>query len=193
MANVRSPSYPSIPLREAILRAKELFEKERFNPISREAAAKLLGYSGLTGGSNTLLADLAAYGLIERVGKGEIRVSGLVAQILHPQDDDEYAAGLAQAALSPKLFSTLRERFPDNLPSDDNLEGVLVRMGFSAKGTRPAKKSFLETFTYLEEEGVSESHRDSVDTPVQSTPQAVPRRDSDGEGRLSRTRELKRT
>lgn len=191
MAGVRSPSYPSIPLKDAILRAGELFEKERFNPISREAAAKLLGYSGLTGGSNTLLADLSAYGLIERVGKGEVRVSQLVAQIIHPNDDAEYSAALSHAALNPKLFSTLRERFPYHLPSEDNLEGVLIRMGFSDKGTKPAKKSFLETFTYLEEEGVSESHGVGADTPIESTPQVATHPDAGQGGRQGRTRELK--
>ena len=169
---VRSPSYPSIPLENAILRAKDLFKAERFNPISREAAAKLLGYSGLTGGSNTLLSDLNAYGLIERSGKGEIRVTQLVAQILHPKDDEEFRDALLESANRPKLFSELRERFPDNLPTEDNLEGVLVRMGFSSKGTRPAMKAFLETFQYLEEQGVSESHGAPIVADVESSSQS---------------------
>jgi len=168
MSTVRSPSYPNIPLQDAVVRAGDLFDKERFNPISREAAAKLFGYSGLTGGSNTLLADLAAYGLIEKVGKGEVRVSQSVAKIIHPHDAQEYNDALLHAAYSPKLFSDLRDRFPDNLPSEENLEGVLVRMGFSAKGTKPAKKSFLETFRYLEEEGVSESHGDDDAASLES-------------------------
>ena len=168
MASVRSPSYPNISLKNAILRVGDLFEVERFNPISREAAAKLFGYSGLTGGSNTLLSDLTSYGLIERIGKGEVRVTQLTARIIHPNDANEYGESLLQAANSPKLFSTLRERFPDNLPSEGNLEGVLVRMGFSSKGTKPAKKSFLETYQYLEEEGVSESHGDEVEDGTES-------------------------
>ncbi|MEM7216686.1 MAG: hypothetical protein AAF423_14200 [Pseudomonadota bacterium] len=188
MSTVRSPSYPSIPLKGAIERVGILFEKERFNPISREAAAKLFGYSGLTGGSNTLLADLAAYGLIERVGKGEIRVSQRVAQIIHPHDDAEYSGALASAAQNPKLFSTLRERFPDHLPSDDNLEGVLVRMGFSAKGTRPARKAFLETFRYLQEESVNESHGDAPISVVESShqPETRPRHQESFAGRQRR-------
>lgn len=155
---VRSPTYPSIPLHDAIVRASALFDAERHNPISREAAAKLLGYSGLTGGSNKMLADLASYGLIQRVGKGEIRVSNRVAALIHPANSEEYERALQDAALEPKLFSELRERFPDHLPTDGNLEGVLVRMGFSKAGTRPAKKAFLETFGYLEKETGTESH-----------------------------------
>jgi len=165
---VRSPTYPSIPLRDAIVRARDLFEAERHNPISREAAAKLLGYSGLTGGSNKALADLASYGLIQRVGKGEIRVSNRVAALVHPENSDEYRQALQEAAMQPKLFSELRERFPDHLPTDGNLEGVLVRMGFSKAGTKPAKRAFLETFGYLEEEAGSESHGEDEEQNAES-------------------------
>lgn len=158
MAKVRSPSYPGISLRDAIQRAGDLFDAERHNPISREAAAKVLGYSGLTGGSNKMLADLSAYGLIQRVGKGEIKVASRFAQIVHPNDDAEYAGALEAAAHEPKLFTILRERFPDHLPGSENLEGYLVRMGFSKSATRPAMRAFQETFSYLQEETGSESH-----------------------------------
>lgn len=174
---VRSPSYPGIPLKQALLRARDLFELERHNPMSREAAARLLGYSGLTGGSNALLSDLSAYGLIERVGKGEIRVSQNLVKIIHPNDQAEYTEALTTAAMSPKLFTMLRERFPDHLPSDGNLEGYLVRMGFSSAGTKPAKKAFLETFQYLQEETGSESHSDerppALDSPKSEAVAAI--------------------
>ena len=167
--STRSPSYPSVSRRSAILKAGELFEKERFNPISREATAKLLGYAGLTGGSNSLLSDLSHYGLIERIGKGEIRISQLFAKIKHPENPAEYRQALTTAAHQPKFFAMVRERFPDHLPSEGNLEGVLVRMGFTSAGTKPAKKAFLDTFQYLQEEIGSESHGQGQLVPLDSS------------------------
>lgn len=158
MATPRSPKCPGISLREAVVRIRDLFDAERHNLMSREAAAKLLGYSGITGTSNGMLADLTAYGLLERVGKGEVRVAKRVAEIIHPTDRHEYAAALRNAANAPPAFAKLRERFPDNLPNPVTLEGALVRMGFSKVGIKPAMQAFLETFRYLQEEIGSESH-----------------------------------
>lgn len=158
MATVRSPGYPSVPLRDAILRIRDLYDHERHNPMNREAAAKLLGYSGISGSSNKMLADLIDYGLLERVSKGEVRVSRRVAELIHPTDRREYATALRETALSPSLFSALRERFPDHLPTTATLEGALIRMGFSKAAVKPAMQAFLDTFRYLQEEIGSESH-----------------------------------
>ena len=136
--------------------------------MSREAAAKLLGFSGITGSSNSMLADLTAYGLLERIGKGEVRVTRDVATIIYPSDSDEYNDALRKAAVSPPVFQALRERFPDNLPNPVTLEGVLVRMGFSKVGLTSAMDSFLETFRYLQEEVGSESHGNRTPTGAES-------------------------
>ena len=79
---MRSPSYPSTPLEEAIDLARKLHQVERKNPIDREVAAKALGYSGITGRSATILSNLIQYGLLEKTGKNEVRVADRAVEIM---------------------------------------------------------------------------------------------------------------
>jgi hypothetical protein len=152
-----------------MVRIRDLFDAERHNPMSREAAAKLLGFSGITGSSNSMLADLTAYGLLERIGKGEVRVTKEVAQIIYPSDTGEYHDALLRAAMTPSAFQALRERFPDNLPNPVTLEGALVRMGFTKAGLKSAMSAFLETFRYVQEEIGRESNGSAASEVTEST------------------------
>src|SRR5262249_25970484 len=108
---VRSPSYPSMPLREAIEQVQKIEHHYRANQVDRSVAAKLIGYKTLSGPANKALADLAAYGLVERAGKGELRVTARARDILHAANDQERNARLMEAAMEPELFRDLRQRF----------------------------------------------------------------------------------
>ena len=70
MARMRSPNFPSLSLEEAVDFAKGIWDKNRKALIPREAAAKDLGYTGLTGRSMSVLGALNQYGLVEVTAKG---------------------------------------------------------------------------------------------------------------------------
>ena len=99
---IRSPSYPSMPLSEAVTKVRTLHDVYRTGPIDRENAAKLLGYRGRTGPANQALASLAAYGLLERAGKGDTRVTERAVAILHADSDGEKRENLEAAAFTPR-------------------------------------------------------------------------------------------
>src|SRR5690606_34113768 len=125
----------------------------------RTAAAKLLGYSSLSGPANKALAALAAYGLLDRAGKGEARVTELARDILHAESPDQRKARLFDAALQPALFRDIRDRFEGlAIPPEDGVVTYFNRQGFNPDAVRPAAKAFLETMSYLEEIGASGSH-----------------------------------
>ncbi len=155
---VRSPSYPNVSLSDAIASVRKIEAQYRTAHVDRIAAAKILGYSGLSGPANKALAALAQYGLVERAGKGELRVTSRALAILHPNSNEERDQNLRMAAMEPNLFRELAERFPNMIPPEDGVVTYLNRQGFNRTAVRPASKAYLQTLLFLEESGVSESH-----------------------------------
>jgi hypothetical protein len=160
---VRSPSYPVWSLAEAVTAVGKIEAVYRVSKVDREAAAKLIGYSGLSGPANKALASLAQYGLVERAGKGEMRVTPRARAILHPDSTEEKRDELRAAALEPQLFRELQERWPGITPPEEGVVLYLNRKGFNQSAIRPAAKAYLNTLLYMEEFGGSESH--GVESP----------------------------
>lgn len=155
---VRSPSYPSAHLGDAVAQVAKIEKLYRQSPVDREVAAKLIGYSGLSGPASKALAALASYGLVERAGKGEMRVTGRARAILHPDNLEERRQGLLAAAFEPSLFQELRGRWPDMIPPEEGIMTYLHRQGFNQSAIRPAMKAYRDTLLFLQQEGVNESH-----------------------------------
>ncbi|VTZ28135.1 conserved hypothetical protein [Methylocella tundrae] len=170
MSRARSPSYPNTPLREAIVLIDKIFAADRRNPIDRAVAAKHLGYSGISGASDMTLAALMHYGLLERAGKGETRVTQLAVDIIHPHNEDDRRNALRRAAFSPTLFRALRERFPDGKFSSEALKSYLMREGFVESAVNPAARAYSETCLYLEKENAYGSGGNEPTNGVESTP-----------------------
>src|SRR5579863_4227624 len=158
MERQRSPSYPSLSLPQAIEMIEKLHKSNRTSVISRETAAKDMGYAGLTGRSLTVLAALAQYGLIERTGKGDIKVSRRAVDILHSIDNADRAEAIREAAFAPKLFMQLHERFPEGVPSHNALRSYLIKQEFADVAIGHAITAFLETNAFVENTKESESH-----------------------------------
>lgn len=159
---VRSPSYPSISLRDAVASIANIESRYRAAAVDRVEAAKLIGYSALSGPASKALADLAAYGLLERAGKGDARVTELARDILHTSNDQERRERLKIAAFTPALFREIRDRFVGvAAPDDGGVVAYLNRRGFNANAVRPAAKAFLQTMSYLKELGALEGASDS--------------------------------
>jgi len=155
---VRSPSYPVMSLADAITAVGKIEGQYRASKVDREVAAKMIGYSGLSGPANKALAALAQYGLVERAGKGEMRVTARARAILHPDSAEEKRRELREAAMEPALFREMQERWPDMIPPEDGVISYFNRRGFNPSAIRPAAKAYLQTLLFLEEAGASESH-----------------------------------
>ncbi|MDQ2878119.1 MAG: hypothetical protein M3R41_03460 [Pseudomonadota bacterium] len=150
MNRSRSPQYPSLSLPQAIDMVAKLHKANRTSIITRETAAKDLGYAGLTGRSLTVIAALAQYGLIEKAGKGDIKVSRRAVDILHSVEDADRAEAIRDAALAPNLFQQLLERFPEGVPSQNALRSFLIQLEFGDVAIGPAINAFLETIAFAE-------------------------------------------
>lgn len=156
---IRSPSYPNMSLKDAIDAVAKIEKQYRSSPVDRTLAAKLVGYSSLSGPANKALAALASFGLLERAGKGEARVTPRARAILHANNAQERIDNLLAAASEPDLFRELGERFDGvSVPPLDGVLTYLNRQGFNPTAVRPAARAFLDTMSFVEELRGSESH-----------------------------------
>lgn len=168
---IQSPSYPVMSLDEAISKVAKIEERYRSSTVDRLDAAKLLGYAGATGPSNMTLASLSAYGLLERTGKGEVRVTERARSILYSDNPNELSSSLKEAAFTPSLYRELRERFPDVwVPPEEGVATYLNKRGFNSTAVRPAAKAFLQTMRYLQKMGVTESSSQAGEQAQESSP-----------------------
>lgn len=149
---IQSPSYPALSLEESIRHVAKIEGTYRLSAADRGDAARLIGYSGLSGPANQTLAALASYGLVERAGKGMMRVTPLAVSILHPKSDEEKRAALVAAATAPTLFQEIRDQFPDlPVPPEAGIITHLNRAGFNPSAVPKAAKAFLSTARYVQE------------------------------------------
>ena len=151
MARLRSPNYPAIGLLEAIDRVRKLHELQHQTPEERGVVAQHLGYGGLNGKSLKLLSALIKYGLLEKVQDGRVRVTDLAINIIFPENDDRSQA-IRDAAFSPDLFSDIRDRWPDNPPTDESLRAYLIRRQFAQSAISDVIQNYRETIDLVARE-----------------------------------------
>lgn len=188
MTRMRSPNYPAIPLNQAIGLIEKIFRADRTNVIDKEVAAEHMGYTGLNGRTLKLLGALSSFGLLDKVGKGKVRVSKVAVSILHGTEDDEKHGALVAAATTPALFKRIRDTFDQ--PSDKTITSFLMKEGFTDAAVGPVLKSYNETNAFLAASGVSESHGKSGPAGADSLPEEGD--DEEGEDEIMDTADLEK-
>jgi len=179
MARVRSPAYPSVSLPVAIEHIRKIYSLEGQNDIDRGSFAQLLGYKGLSGPSATLMSSLSKYGLTEKTGSGEIKVSKLAIDILYG-DPEERNAAIWTAANSPLLFEEINKKWPTRQPSPENLKNYLGRLGYSVKILDQVIATYQDTMELVPDDQERQSNSD--ENGLQNEPEAVITPAKSGEG-----------
>lgn len=187
----RSPGYPAIDLEFAILKAKVLFRQVERSPSYTANILKYWGYANPTsGGGLATLSALIKYGLLSAQGSGENRVAQLTELgldiVLNPIENSiEKKAAIKKAALNPRVFQHLWDKFNGSIPADLEIEYYLVReKNFTKDGARKLIRQFKKTLTFAginkdnlsiagEESVISESssafHADTLDNTESQT------------------------
>lgn len=156
MSRSQSPGYPHIPLSKAIDKAEQVFEEDRTNSIDRLSAANHLGYSGLNGAADKMLATLAHYGLLEPAGKGQTKITSLGMDIFAPASEESKKVALYEAGKMPNVFQMIDSHF-ESRPSEGALKNWLIRENFQDRAIQPLLKSYFRTLDFLKQEGAIES------------------------------------
>lgn len=124
-----------------------------------------------------MLGALSAFGLLDKVGKGKVRVSKTAVSILHGIDDNEKREALVVAASTPGLFKRIRDTF--DRPSDKTITSFLMKEGFTDAAVGPVLKSYNQTNAFLAENGVSESYGKTGDEGADSSSDVEDQEDDD--------------
>lgn len=124
----RSPAFPFIAIGDAINRLQVIFRHDKRAWTTAEAILSHLGFKGSarSGTAGRVIAALKQYGLLDE-NAGQYRVSDAGFRILHlPDDSDERATLIRQAALTPQIFQRLLAHYQGELPSDAALRSHLI-------------------------------------------------------------------
>ena len=99
--------------------------------MKTEVTWPALGFTADSGAVAKILASLNQYGLIERK-TGEISITPLAIQILHPVSDEQKMVSLQKAALKSPVFVLIRKQFDSC--DESVLSNQLVQLKFTPEG-----------------------------------------------------------
>jgi hypothetical protein len=146
----RSPSYPGIPLGEAVERARQAYAVLRTHSAPIKAFTDAWGYkSQITGPATSTVAALRKYGLLDQQGNGDSRtakLSDLAVEIIMKEDP---ADAIRRAALHPPIFGEMWSMYATDVPPETALRYEFVtNRGFTETGFLDFLRSYKETVSY---------------------------------------------
>jgi hypothetical protein len=142
---VRSPKWPSLTFKEALDKAKLIYEHEHRAATTPAVIYQHLGFKKKTGPAGRTLSALGQYGLLDKKEKGSYAVSDKAFRLFHlPEDSPERGQIQRDLALRPALFKEIIAKYKaTGLPSDSTLKSYLVLdRGFNANTVEPFLKVF---------------------------------------------------
>lgn len=151
----RSPSFPAIPLSEAIAKARLLYAADGLSWTPVNVAAKHWGFSEKSSSGIRTVAALLHFGLVSEDGGGDNRrirlsESGKVIVLAPPHEHSEaIKKAIKAAALTPKSYKELWAKYGPKLPSDTTLQYELEKDGnFNKDSIKGFIKDFKATMTF---------------------------------------------
>jgi hypothetical protein len=154
----RSPSYPSIPLEEALKKLLVVYKEDKRAFTSRSVILRHLGFTDeKSGAANRTLSALRQYSLLEE-RDGQVRVSdGGYSLLFLSENSPDRLPRLREAALSPKIFKELWDTYGPDLASDETLSDFLVhKREFNPASVSDVVSAFRKTiiFAKLQENAI---------------------------------------
>ena len=132
MARVRSPGYPALSLPEAVDMIRKVHAAQQSVPEPREVVIRHMGYSGVNGRSLKAISALIKYGFLEKVDRGDLRVSERALSILFADPDSPNSKHIAlyEASREPQLFKEMFDRW-ESKPSPESVKAFLIKKEFN--------------------------------------------------------------
>lgn len=162
----RSPNYPRIALEEGIEKIKIVYQKQHTYPTDKEVLAKNLGYGGINGGSQSMVAALLSYGLLSKVDNN-LKVSDEAVSVIElPDDSPVRFETIQQLATTPFIFANLEETYRDKLPQNELIRHFLIKKGFLSKAADEVIRIYHANLEFVN------TLKAKYNTRMSSTPQS---------------------
>ncbi len=171
----RSPSYPGIDLKEAVDKARILYNKEGRNAAPVETILAHWGYKRDSGPGYTALAAVKKFGLLNDEGSGprrKARLSDKALRILLDQRDDsrERLQALQSAALAPPIHADLWRKYEAALPSEATLKYELqMDRNFTERGADEFIPQYKRTIEFAQLTDHDKLSGEIEDKPLQES------------------------
>jgi hypothetical protein len=176
----RSPSFPVVPIDEAIDRARLIYAQDRRAFTDFETLAGHMGYTVKRKGGRSarMVATLKLYGLLEE-RNGQFRISETAWKILEmPEDSTERTQLIRQAALNPPMIHKILRHFSGELPSDATLRShLLFQEKFNADSARDFIRVLRRTIEIANpspEDYNAGEESEEAEQPIGATPMQQP-------------------
>jgi len=145
----RSPSYPTIGLRESVDRLDKFYKVAGKAGAPPEIAVKHMGYSTAHGQALSALSALKKFGLVAEANSRIVPTQRAIEILNLREEDPRRAQALKDAALAPPIYHQLIAENPDGIPVDDALESELVTYkNFNPNAVRGFVKDFKDSLVY---------------------------------------------
>jgi hypothetical protein len=144
----KGTQHPSDSLESAIQNLEAVQKAIGYGVASRDMVIQAWGYTAMSGRASTKLGVQSHFGLLEKTGKGSLKISDLGKRILVPTSPEERQLAIAEAAMQPTLYAKLIEKYKENaLPG--MLQNLLIREhGVFAGSAANAARAFRETVEF---------------------------------------------
>lgn len=165
----RSPNYPTVGLREAVERVRNMYQKDGRAGAPPKIAAVHIGFQTPHGQAMSVLAALKKFGLLEEVKDRLVPTQRAIEILNLPENDTRRVQALKDAALDPPIYRELVEQHKTTgLPADDVLQSELKTYGnFNPNAVVGFVKDFKDS---LEFAGLSENGTLKLDPMTATTP-----------------------
>jgi hypothetical protein len=127
----RSPKYPVIGLKDALDKAKKIWDKAGRHEIPIQSLAEYWGISKTSSALIGFSAALVKFGFLQYVsGSGrdkQVKLTPLAIEVLnHPIGSKERELGLKKAVRSPEIYLEILEKYQGQLPDDSVIKPYLL-------------------------------------------------------------------
>jgi hypothetical protein len=170
----RSPSFPFIPLQQAIKRLQEFEGTFGRHPAPAKHTGTAWGMKGWSSQAQQTLAALKAYGLVDYSGSAadlSASISDAGRTYLRAQQESVKAEVLKQISLKPKAIAKYFSEWGTDRPPDAVcLDRLVLKDGFTDGAAKLFLNVYDQTIAYA---GLADSDKDTHEVEVESAADEV--------------------
>ncbi len=146
----KSPNYPNTSLDEAIVKVKILYEKDGKAGAPKKVALGYWGYNTESGPALRTISALKKFGLTEDKQGRIVPTQRAIDILIFPKENERYVNAIKEAALSPKIYNDLLNKYKDGFPSDESLKAELIsEQNFNPKQVDGFLYDFRRTLEFV--------------------------------------------